>query len=774
MMKNKYVIGLCALMFVALQIWCSFLTFYFPYNGIYLELTPQQQWVIKELDPNGCGSKHDLQVGDIVKQVDEKLPAESPFVSKWRTIEQASTLLIFREGREDGFQVNVNNDCSNDFVPIVEESVCLLMAVLLFVKMRFSPSARLLSAVFLTSAIIYMSMGASDRGDAVGKLTIASLMMVLPIVFYHFLVVFFKEKGNITLPSKILKYLYALVALSFGIRCLYLYPPLAYAIYCYHDSVTLSFFMVGFLFNMCILTILYVKVRKQQSYITSIIKSVWLSWLISFLPVICFSFLPKVITGFQVLDPLYTSWIIIFFPISFAYLIASDKLYDFGLVIRRILFAGLLAVVPVSLFTGLFAFLFHTAVDEKMILFIFIGVLILVSSVLYAAEYWSTRLEPFLFPKKFVLQLALKKIAKNLGTISSFRELKDIVLTDIVETLQVIGAAIVFQYKNDTEIIYEGDVDVTEIRQLVGTSFLSTHPLYTCIAMNSHEEYTSYMIMTRKKTNTMLSKEETQWLRLITSYLEVSLENVYLIRKLTVKLQQMASQLPDETMAQDIQWFRKVMFELQEEERIRIATDLHDTTMQDHFFLKRRLVALGEKYAMHKEGQDQLNSLIHFVEMINAGLRESCFALNPHLLKEVGLIQTLELYVKKEAYTAPFQLEFFAQQTFAIESKDLLTKKHIFRIVQELLNNAKKHSQSSKVTFHAEEGNGSFCLRYEDDGVGFDNMKVRQKGIGSSGMGMEQIRSRVVHMGGQLEIITQTGRGTKVVIRIPIEEVMSA
>ena len=265
-----------------------------------------------------------------------------------------------------------------------------------------------------------------------------------------------------------------------------------------------------------------------------------------------------------------------------------------------------------------------------------------------------------------------------------------------------------------------------------------------------------------------------QWLHLITSYLEVSLENVHLIRKLTVRLQQFASELPHETAANDILWFRKVMFELQEEERIRIANDLHDTTMQDLFFLKRRISSLADKSTMHQEDQLQLKNMNNFVEMINASLRQSCFELNPHLLKEVGLIQTLKMYLEKESYTTPFELEFQAEHAAVIETKDLLTKRHIFRIIQELLNNAKKHSQATKVTFQIVEGDNYFRLIYEDDGVGFHDRDGVYPEIGASGMGIEQMRSRVLHVGGRFELNTQKGSGTKFIITIPIEEMISA
>ncbi|MEW9700336.1 sensor histidine kinase [Paenibacillus sp. SI8] len=772
--SKKYVVGLCVSIFVVLQIWCAFIIFNHPYIGIFLKLDQQQQWVIDAMDKKGAGASLDLQIGDVIQQVDGQLPGNFLHILKWRTIEQAHTLLISRNGHDHKVEINTRKTTLFDMITLIEEFVCLFMAVLIFTKLRYSPSAMLLATVFLTGAIIFMSEGVSIRGEAVGKLLITSFMTLLPIVFFHFLVVFFKEKSNLELPSSTLKYWYSLELVGFLIRCLYFYPPTAYPVYKYSASTTLGFFVVGFLLNMLVLTILYVKIRKQQSYVSSIVKSVWLSLILSFLPIICLSFLPELIVGHWIVDAVYTSGILLLFPISFAYLIASDQLYDIGLIVRRFLFSGLIASIPVSLFTGTYVFLFQDEVDEKQILFILFGGMILVTTVLYTTEYMTTRLEPFLFPRKHILQTALKKISKNLGSISSFRELKETILVDIVNTLQVIGGAIVFHYEDEIEIIYEGEIDTKEIRQIIETASLRNHSFYTCIEMNSHEEYTSYLIITRKKANTLLSAEETQWLRLITSYLEVSLENVHLIRKLTAGLSHFASQLPQESVAQDIQWFRKVMFELQEEERIRIASDLHDTTMQDLFFLKRRLVDLVEKVVMDKCDHEQLKNTINFVEMINASLRQSCFELNPHLLKEVGLIQTLQMYLEKEAYSTSFELVFSAPSSSIIEGKDLLTKRHIFRIVQELLNNAKKHSQASKVIFRITEEHTIFSLIYEDNGLGFDDKEKRQKEIGSSGTGIEQIRNRILHVGGQMETITQKGNGTKFVIQIPTERGKSA
>lgn len=773
-MRKILLIGLCLSIYFILQIWCSMFVIRIPYLGIDNEFV-QGQWVIAGLSPEGSASKLDLKVGDIIQQVDGKPATEFTILQKWKSVEQAHDLVVLRGDVRHAVELNSKSNIFYDMFPFIEQFICFIMLIVLYTKMYHSKSARLLASVFLCGSIILMSLGASIRGDAVGKLLITTFMMLLPVIFLHFLIVFFKEKGDLKLPMWMLKYLYGLVALALCLRSLYFQPSLTYEVYQYDKSITLGFFIGGFFVNMYLITTQYLKVRKQQSYISSIIKSVWLAWLISFLPVICLSFLPQLLTGKSMLNAIFTNWMLLLFPISFAYLIASNQLYDFGLVIRRIMFAGLLAIIPVTLFTGLYVSLFNEITDEKQVLYIFAGSMFLITLALYAAEYWTTKLEPFLFPRKHILQSALKKISKNLGTISSFRELKDMVLVDIVSTLQVTGGAIVFQYTNEVEIIYEGEVDIEEIRRHVDTNTLMVAPNYTSLEMNNHESYCSYLVVTRKKTNTYLSREEKQWLQLITSYLEVSLENVHLIRKLTLNLQQFAAQLPHETNAHDIQWFRKLMFDLQEEERMRIATDLHDTTMQDLFFLKRRISAIAEKGNLDKSDQEQLHSMNNFVDMINASLRQSCFELNPHLLKEIGLIQTLKMYVDKESYTAPFLLSVEIGSVSVIEDKDLPTKRHIFRIVQELLNNAKKHSQAGKVLFTIEEDQQYFCLNYEDDGVGFNEYRPEiQKEIGASGMGIEQMRSRIMHMGGQVDITTGKGIGTTFKIRIPIGEVIPA
>ncbi|WP_158289484.1 sensor histidine kinase [Paenibacillus flagellatus] len=357
---------------------------------------------------------------------------------------------------------------------------------------------------------------------------------------------------------------------------------------------------------------------------------------------------------------------------------------------------------------------------------------------------------------------------------SSFRDLKDLILVDIVNTLQVYGGAIVFKYRDSTEIIRVGDILATDVEMLLNQSSQDEHPELTYIEINRHEEYTSYLVMTNKKSNTRLGLEEVNWLNLIISYLAVSLENVYLIRKLTVRLNRLAAQLPNEKEAHDINWFRKLTFELQERERVRIAADLHDTTMQDLFFLKRKLTALADKHELAAEAADTIRSIVDYVEIINVNLRQSCFDLHPYLLQEIGLVRTIEKIVERESYGCPFQIQFEAEGAYAIERRSLETKRHLFRIVQELLNNAKKHSGATLVVIRLGVANGRFRLEYRDDGGGFDPDKLTAPDIGTSGVGMEQMRSRILHLNGQLELDAKPGGGVSIRITFPMKEGLTA
>ncbi|BFT73559.1 ATP-binding protein [Paenibacillus sp. P36] len=766
-MNHKLYKILLSFCLAGLQIWFLFVTFQYTFFGIQLQRNELMEWHIKSFQDDNIQLELGLQVGDKIVAVNGKAPNENNIVQKWATIEQADTITIARNDRQITISLEQVVQPAFDFISLFGEIICLCVSFMILWKIPHSKSARLLSLVFLIVGIIFMCIPPSARGDSLAKVLISNLVMIMPFVFVHFLTLFFKEKSGVSLPTAYLKYVYSFMFLTFIGRCIYFTPLDTYKFYILDYRCVLLLFLCGFLLNIGLLFYVFFKYRRENSSIQAIIKLVWFALFISTAPLAFLSFLPILFTGAPLVKSLYTGYFVVFFPLSFTYIIVTKQLFDIHILLRRILYTSLISMVPTTLIVLMIALIFSNEVTVKNMSLSFLFILTTISFLLYVLEYFVTKLDAIMFPKKFYLQLALKKIARNLRTITSFRELKDIILVDIVSTLNVYGGAIVFQYPHSMETIGEGVLDLNEIEQYLRENRLDDSK-YSIFVINQNEEYSCYLVTARKKTNTLLSLEERQWLSLIISYLAVSLENIYLIRKLTVKLHDLASQIPNEEAGQDVVWLRKSLFELQEQERYRLATDLHDTTMQDILLVRRRLIS----FINNNEDQQQVVQAIKHLDLVNESLRQSCFELNPHLLQNIGLIQTIQATLDLDIGLNEYETQFHVDGALIIERLDIDIKKHIFRIFQELMHNAKKHSNASKVIIKLAVADDNLCLFYRDDGVGIDSHALakdkRQRTIANTSFGLEQMKSRVLHLSGHLELLSDRGNGVELTIRIPI------
>lgn len=751
------------------QSWAVYITLRYPSYGVLVEQNAQNQWVITDFEARAIGEELHLKAGDIITKVNGEEPEHHPQLRTYHTLDKADTLTVILADSGATTQLSMRNVAKPDWLPLAAEIFSMAIAFWLYRNADKSDSYRRLSLVFLSIGMLFLNLPASIRGDTMCKIIISGFMMMVPIVFFRFLTVFLKEKSGIELPGRWIRPFYVLAPCVCTAQFLFFFDtPLAHWLYSKVIVIVLLIAVSGILATLGFLLSVYRKHRKTKSYVTIIVKTVFISLLCSFAPVITLSFLPKILFAAKGVNSFYMSCFVFIFPLSFVYLLASRRLYDMDMLIRRWMFTSVIALVPSLLFTLMIKLLFPQEATVKKLVIVELLLLAGISLILYSLENVTTKLEPALFPRKYRLQNALKRISSDLGTISSFREMKDIILVDIVQTLGVAGGAIVFRYQDSMEIIAIGTMRHGEVEQLVKDEDWD-NPTYICMEVSRQEEYTSYLVMTQKKSTTMLGLEEVQWLNLIVTYLAVSLENIQLIRKLDHKVQMLSSLIPEEEEAENLVWFRKLMFELQEKERIRIATDLHDTTMQDLFFLKARLRSLVEKYVYTKEDHAGLTSLMDYIDIINMNLRQSCFELHPHLLKEIGLEGTLNKLVATERTLSSFQIQLDISDRSLIEQQDLDMKRHLFRLVQELLNNAKKHAQPSCLRISLYVHQEMLVFEYTDDGIGFEpNHKVDTTGL--SGIGLQQMKSRILSLGGQYELKSGAGKGMKFYAFFPIRE----
>ena len=196
----------------------------------------------------------------------------------------------------------------------------------------------------------------------------------------------------------------------------------------------------------------------------------------------------------------------------------------------------------------------------------------------------------------------------------------------------------------------------------------------------------------------------------------------------------------------------------QEEERKRISTDLHDSLGGMLSFLKLQYDSLHLNHLELSEDEDydQINELI---DTVCDEVRNIARNLKPAALEKIGLKAALNDLVNryKKLPDADITLHFHKTD----RKLDYNTKVHVYRIIQELINNAIKHSKCNELDIQISSLNNEFVIMVEDDGVGFDVNNTIY------GHGIENIKSRVNILRGDLQIDTQKNKGTSVIIHIP-------
>jgi len=219
--------------------------------------------------------------------------------------------------------------------------------------------------------------------------------------------------------------------------------------------------------------------------------------------------------------------------------------------------------------------------------------------------------------------------------------------------------------------------------------------------------------------------------------------------------------LEDAKMKQD---FGLRIIEAQEEERKRISREIHDGPAQ---LLANVLIRSDLAEKVHKEfGPEQsLLEIRSLKEMIRAALyevRRIIYDLRPMVLDDLGLIPTLKRYLATiEEYNKVVKLDF----VHIGEDKRLPSKYEValFRLIQESVQNALKHSKASKITVKFERRHDSVFVIVKDNGIGFNPDEKRNDSFGLIGM-----KERIVILEGVLTIDSSPVTGTAIKMQIPL------
>jgi PAS domain S-box-containing protein len=206
----------------------------------------------------------------------------------------------------------------------------------------------------------------------------------------------------------------------------------------------------------------------------------------------------------------------------------------------------------------------------------------------------------------------------------------------------------------------------------------------------------------------------------------------------------------------------KRVLDIQEQERRAISMELHDDIGQSLLALTMGLHRI--KARTRDEGADVIDNCIRVSEAMQEKLREMSVQLHPPQLEQLGLPDALRWLVNRQKSLTGLSIScrFGFSGRLAIEVESAC-----YRICQEALNNATRHSGAKMIVVELDDDAESLILTVRDDGVGFDEARKREEALLRGSLGLISMEERARLAGGRLRMRTAPGHGTSVCAYFP-------
>jgi PAS domain S-box-containing protein len=231
----------------------------------------------------------------------------------------------------------------------------------------------------------------------------------------------------------------------------------------------------------------------------------------------------------------------------------------------------------------------------------------------------------------------------------------------------------------------------------------------------------------------------------------------------------MARDITEERRLQDnLQFYLRQVLQAQEEERKRLARELHDDTSQQILLLTHGIdnVAYKAERYSSQELRNELGRLYELSQQTYQGIKHYAQALRPSILDDLGLVAAIK-WLAEETHNLSGIDVGVKIETIPLLSPE--TQLVLFRIAQESLNNVQRHSRASEASIRLECQGDEIRMTVSDNGKGFNLPRQLSEFANQGKLGLTGMEERVQLIGGRLEVSSWEGTGTTITITVPIE-----
>lgn len=629
-----------------------------------------------------------------------------------------------------------------NFLPVFYFLIILVLSIIFYYKSRKNKLNITVILLLIAFGMAYLSGWVSARDDLYGILVCTFSLLLIPILMFDYLKKIIGQKKKI---SSI-----------FELRNLYIFAlliTLIDSIFYMLKIVTESLSLIVFSFLLIFLFIYIVLNYKEYMKLIDSVRIKYLMWIVffSFIPFLFFYAMPYILTNNPIWSAEFASLFLLFIPLGLLYVSMSSVFLDIDYLIKHFGINIIFSLLAVCILTVLYMRYSEITLSS---FFISIVIIVMIMSIKdYATPYINN-----------------KQIIKYNYSLSRFsaNNLEAKTLEDIISNLEI-EFKTVLKVKKINELFYHFENQcfcsneniqedtLKEIQKKVQNNrlkigdlleFPSSYALFICSG-----EVLTFLLFPYKKNLLKLTTKEKEWIKTITLQTNLSLESFKKSGELLKEIQVNQSQIYSPT-------FSRVLFSLGEIERTKLSQDIHDSILQELISLQKVLEIIEHKQRIDMQ---DVQTIKMNIESQIYSIREICYDLRPPFLKERGLIEIVSILLRKTEKISDFKIDFYDEGYLNETTLDEEVSIHIYRIIQELLINARKHSQANFVYIALKRNLNTITLLYEDDGIGLQKNDKDEKNFG-----LFHIRERVKTINGELFLSSNPNEGTilRVIIQI--------
>ncbi|MBJ6361125.1 ATP-binding protein [Paenibacillus sp. GCM10012307] len=727
--------------------------------------------MVSNIEQEAWSAKSGIRVGDVIKELNGGPPADNNWLVWSGNIQTAQNIVVERDSKLLFFDFSDLSKQPLSFnltiVPIMLFTLFYLFSTFIAYKKPDDKPAIYLILFFMAVALGFLAAGTGVRGDIFSYLFMKICILGVPVIFLQFLVEYFRTRNIQVLPFKTGYLLYILIATWLVFEWIS------------RSEASIGFligsnFGVVILFSIEMLCVWFVLVRMFIKYRHtphgSLLKYMIFGNVGAFAPFILLYIIPLALLGKQLVEAGVAASFFLVLPLIYMYLVASRQLLDIEFIIGRLRYYCLIAIIPTLLLVPLVGTLmqrepFHSIQWLQSFLVVYIGVILF----LYLKELLDQKVRNRLIKGAHRYEQSLEGFSAKVANVMKVHELEQNLAEEALAVLPISSVSFLERDTKSNIITLKksyGPISLQTIMPQIryGTKHLNVGEYLRtvggcCYVVGKSHSMQHLMWISDKDNRMDFNHDERIWLRTLITYVGFVYDNLQLIEGLVQDLDTRGNEKAPP-------WVLRLLFRLSEQERRKLASDLHDSALQDQLLWYRRLESLTNDNQELSEGtkaelmdiQEGLLDVIHQI-------RETCNELRPPFLKEMGVIGAVGDLCARAQLHANYTINFVHSEfQNMLDDEYVLT---IYRITQELLRNSMKHSKATKVDVELFHDGEQIRYRYGDNGIGMEQERLQSS---FQHMGLSGIRERVWGLEGDVEFQTALGEGLEVSIWLPLSQ----